>query len=313
MRSGATGVIRWAFVVLAILSVSCGGGSPTGPTRPPPAPGPTPTPDPPPAPVVYPDEVFVGAGDVGDCNTGGAIRTGRLLDGIPGTVFMLGDGGHPQGSRETYADCYAPSWGRQLWRTRPVPGNHDYDLPDSPGFFDYFAGQLGDAGRTYYDYQLGAWRIYALDSNLAAGESSSQYQWLSAHLAASPSACTLAYWHHPVRSSSRGGDQDNMLAVWRLLSAAGAEVVLSSHDHVFERFAPMNASFAFDPRGIREFVVGTGGGRHYTFRDPKPLSEARIEQTWGVLKLTLSNDGYAWTFVPIAGSAASDSGSDTCH
>jgi hypothetical protein len=262
---------------------------------------------------VYADEVFVGAGDVGDCATGGSERTVRLLDRTPGTVFMLGDGAHPQGARDTYADCYDPTWGRHLSRTRPVPGNHDYDLPESPGFFEYFAGQIGEGGRTYYDFQLGAWRIYALDSNIGAGSSSNQYQWLSTTLAQDSGSCALAYWHHPIRSSARNGDQDQMLDVWRLLAEHGADVVLSGHDHVYERFAPMNKELDYDPRGMRLFVAGTGGARHYTFRDPRPLSEVRIEETWGVLKLTLSNDGYTWEFIPSAGSAGSDSGSDECH
>jgi hypothetical protein len=299
----------------AVVSLgACGRDSPTAATPPPdtgtPSP-PTPQPPPPPPPTVYPDEVFVGAGDVGDCSYDGAKRTGRLLDGIPGTVFMLGDGGHPQGAIDTYDDCYDPYWGRHLWRTRPVPGNHDYDLPQSPGFFQYFAGQLGEGDRTYYDFRLGAWHVYALDSNIASNTSSSQYQWLAAQLAEDTGTCTLAYWHHPVRASSRGGDQPNMMAVWELLAARGADIVLSSHTHVYERFAPMNGSFGFDDRGIRLFIAGTGGGRHYTFEEPKPLSEVRIEQTWGVLKLTLSNDGYAWDFIPVSGE--SDAGTGECH
>jgi hypothetical protein len=308
-----------ATVILAtvLAAAACGGSSPAAPTPPPDTtPGgnlpPTPPPPPPPPPVIYPDAVFVGAGDIGDCNHDGARRTGRLLDGIPGTVFMLGDGAYPRGEAEDYDDCYDPYWGRHRSRTRPVPGNHDYDEPGAPGFLGYFAGQVGDGGRTYYRFQLGAWQVYALDSNIPADASSSQYQWLAAELAQNVSRCTLAYWHHPVRSSSRGGDQDQMQTIWALLADRGADLVLSAHDHVYERFAPMNASFGFDARGMRLLNAGTGGGRFYTFGEPRPLSEVRIEQTWGVLKLTLSNDGYMWEFIPVSGSAT-DSGADTCN
>jgi hypothetical protein len=294
----------------ALWLVGCGSGSPTTPT-PPPIPDTPIQPPPPERPRIYLDEVLVGAGDVGDCAFEGARRTGRLLDGTAGTVFMLGDGAHPQGAIDTYDDCYDPYWGRHRWRTRPVPGNHDYDLPSSPGFFQYFADQLGEGGRTYYTYQLGAWHVYALDSNIASDASSSQYQWLRARLAENTGTCTLAYWHHPVRASSRGGDQPHMVAVWELLAAHGADVVLSSHTHVYERFAPMNETFGFDERGIRLFIAGTGGARHYTFDDIKPLSEVRIEQAWGVLRLTLSNGTYSWDFIPVSGE--SDSGTGECH
>lgn len=302
-----------AILATVLMAAACGGSTPAQPTPlPNPPPGSVPPPPPPPA-VIYPDAVFVGAGDIGDCNHDGARRTGRLLDGIPGTVFMLGDGAYPRGSAEDYDKCYDPYWGRHRSRTRPVAGNHDYDEPGSPGFLGYFAGQIGEGGRTYYRFQLGAWQVYALDSNIPAGESSSQYQWLATELAQNVSKCTLAYWHHPVRSSSRGGDQDEMKAIWALLADRGADLVLSAHDHVYERFAPMNASFGFDARGMRLLNAGTGGGRFYTFNEPRPLSEVRIEQTWGVLKLTLSNDGYAWEFIPVSGGAASDSGADACH
>jgi acid phosphatase type 7 len=260
---------------------------------------------------VYPDEAIVGAGDVADCTNGGSVQTAKLLDGISGTIFMLGDGAYPQGSPESYADCYGPTWGRHVTRTRPVPGNHDYDEPGAAGFLGFFAGQLGDTGRTYYRYRLGAWMLYALDSSIDATEGSEQYRWLATELAANPNACTLAYWHYAVLTSSRSGGADEMHAVWRLLADQRADVVLAAHDHVYERFAPMNRSFGFDPNGIRQFVAGTGGGRLYSFVDIKPLSEARTAE-WGVLKLVLSNDGYSWEFIPVAAGGMRDSGQGTC-
>jgi hypothetical protein len=256
--------------------------------------------------------VFVGAGDVADCTLSGAELTARLLDRTPGTVFMLGDGAYGDGKLEEYLNCYEPTWGRHLGRTRPVPGNHDYSPASLRGFFTYFAGQIGEGGRSYYEFRLGAWRVYALDSNIDAGQGSAQYQWLANALPLESGGCTLAYWHHPLVSSSKGGDNHQMLPLWRLLVERGADVVLNGHAHAYERFAPMGSSLSFDPAGIRQFTVGTGGARLYPFESVAPLGEARIS-AWGVLKLVLSNGGYSWQFMPAAAGSPSDSGQAACH
>ena len=141
---------------------------------------------------------------------------------------------------------------------------------------------------------MGAWDIYSLNSNVPAGEGSAQYRWLAGQLVENTSACTLAYWHHPVRSSSRHGDQGQMMPIWRLFARNGADIVLSAHDHVYERFAPMNSALGFDSQGIRQFVAGTGGGLLYHFNRLKPLSEVNFA-AWGVLKLTLKSEAISGT------------------
>ena len=104
-----------------------------------------------------------------------------------------------------------------------------------------------------------------------------------------------------------------MQRIWQVLYEAGADVVISAHDHLYERFAPQTPDGAADPkRGIRQFVVGTGGSSLYEFGTPLPNSEVRYNATFGVLKLTLAAREYAWAFVPTSGSFA-DSGSDRCH
>ncbi|HYM52545.1 MAG TPA: alkaline phosphatase, partial [Candidatus Dormibacteraeota bacterium] len=102
--------------------------------------------------------------------------------------------------------------------------------------------------------------------------------------------------------------------IWQLLYDRNADLVLTGHDHTYERFAPQTATGARDDaRGLREFVVGTGGKNHYAFASVQPNSEVRNSDTFGVLKLNLRSDGYDWRFVPVAGKTFSDTGSDTCH
>jgi hypothetical protein len=125
----------------------------------------------------------------------------------------------------------------------------------------------------------------------------------------------LAYFHHPLFSSgAEHGNAPRMKPVWDALYAANADVVLSGHEHNYERFAPQSPSGEADPeRGIREFVVGTGGGSHYPFGTIQPNSQVRNSETYGVLKLTLHPRSYEWEFVPVAGETFTDSGSTSCH
>jgi hypothetical protein len=239
--------------------------------------------------------------------------TAALLDRIDGLVFTLGDNAYFQGTRQQFRDCYDTSWGRHKGRTFPVPGNHEYESPGAFPYFEYFgetaSGPLGDG---YYSFKVGDWHAVALNSNLAVGSSSPQAAWLRSDLLASRSRCTIAYWHHPLFTSGPNGDTQSMREFWRILYEAGAEIVLSAHDHMYERFGPQNPEGLTDTaRGIRQFIVGTGGA---FLRQPAtlhPNSEIRIS-SFGVLKLTLSSDRYQWEFVPVAG-GATDAGSGVCH
>jgi hypothetical protein len=272
------------------------------------------------------DPVFVGAGDIASCASSGDEATANLIEGIPGTVYTLGDNAYESGTSDEFANCYNPSWGRHMWRTRPSVGNHEYLTAGSSGYFGYF----GDAAsptelgcrvncKGYYSYNLGAWHIIALNSMCqnvgGCGASSTMVTWLKGDLAANPSSCTLAYWHHPVFSSgSEHGNNPKMIPSWDALNAAGADVVLSGHDHDYERFAPQTSSGVADPvGGIREFVVGTGGRSLRAFGTIRANSEVRNFDSYGVLKLTLHSSGYDWQFVPEAGKTFSDSGSGNCH
>ena len=258
--------------------------------------------------------VFVGAGDIANCEMlGGARATAALLDTIEGTVFTTGDHAYQTGSAKEFQNCYEPTWGRHKKRTRPTIGNHDLVTDKGRPYFEYFGENAGPAGLGYYSYDLGAWHIISLNSAAPARKNTPQMKWLQADLSAHPTDCVLAYWHIARFSSGGHGSDPLMADVWRVLYEAGADVVLSSHDHDYERFAPQDDKGKADPdRGIREFVVGTGGGGVYEFKRVAPNSEVRDNSTYGVLKLTLKPGRYDWEFVPMAGQKFRDAGSGTC-
>ena len=267
--------------------------------------------------TLAPSVTLVGAGTVASCSSTGDEATAAILDTIPGTVFTVGDNVYPSGSLANYQGCYNSSWGRHSARTRPALGNHEYDTSPTAGdYFTYFGATAGDATKGYYSYDLGAWHIVALNSVASTGAGSPQEQWLRADLAAHPQHCTLAYWHYPRFSSgSTHGSMPQTQPLWQALYDAGADIVLSGHEHNYERFAPQTPGGALDQtRGIREFVVGTGGGAAaYAFGTPIANSEVRITGVNGVLRLTLGDGTYTWQFIPVAGKTATDAGSGTCH
>jgi hypothetical protein len=251
-----------------------------------------------------------------------------LVGGGFSRVLMLGDAQYQCGGYTPYQQVYGSTWGRVKGITRPVPGNHDYrasspgtdcDPTQRPtGYFRYFGAAAGPANLGYYSFDLGAWHVIALNSNCAevggCGPGSPQETWLRRDLAANRSRCTLAYWHHARFSSSWQGEHDHALeAFWRALDAARAEVILSAHDHVYERFAPQDAAGTAAAAGIRQFTVGTGGVSHHPFFAIHRNSQVRNNDTFGVLKLTLRAARYEWQFVPEAGKSFTDSGSAPCR
>jgi len=263
--------------------------------------------------------VLVGAGDIADCRTiAGAEATSKLLDKIPGTVMAVGDLAYPDGSKENFT-CYDKTWGRARSRTRPAPGNHEFHAAGATPYFEYFGVLAGDDKTGYYSYELGPWHIVVLNSECngvgRCEAGSPQERWLRADLASHPVACTLAYWHKPLFSSgSAHGNDLTIKPLWDALYKANADVVVNGHDHDYERFAPQTPDGAPDSaRGIREFVVGTGGKGLRPFGVPKPNSEARNSDAFGVLKLTLHAKSYDWQFIPEEGKGYSDLGSGVCH
>jgi 3',5'-cyclic AMP phosphodiesterase CpdA len=264
---------------------------------------------------------LLAAGDVAMCDGRSAsesmaARTAALIERMPGTVIVAGDLAYWQGSEGDFTNCYDPTWGRFKARTLPVPGNHEYESPEAAPYYAYWGSAAGQPGKGYYSVQVGSWRVIGLNSNIAAHAGSEQERWLREELKTNRAHCTLAFWHHPVFSSgSVGGNNPKMRDIFQALEEAGADLIITGHDHTYERFAPQTAQGSADSvRGIREFIVGTGGGFSTPFRtEVQPNSEVRKTDVFGVLKLTLRTEGYAWEFVPIEGQTFRDAGEGKCH
>ena len=253
------------------------------------------------------------AGDIATCgNNAGAERTAALLDRLDGPILMLGDIAYEGGSIREFRECFDSVWGRHKDRIRPVPGNHEYRSKDADGYFDYWGARAGLNRKGYYSFALGGWHIVALNSNIDAMKGSKQEKWLREDLLATDAKCILAFWHHPVFSSARHGNNAKMRDLYRSLYERGASVVLAAHDHVYERFAPQDAAAQSDPaRGIRSFTVGTGGRHLYRFKKIRANSEARHSESWGALRLLLEADRYSWKFLSDTGETI-DGGEADC-
>lgn len=294
------------------------------------APALTPAPSPDPR---QPAQVVYAAGDIARCrhpdprwsgaaDTAAVVAAGLAAD-PDAVVLTLGDHTYPIGTSAEFANCYGPTWGRFKDRTWPSPGNHEYYTKGALPYFAYFGER---AGRGYYSLRLGQWRIISLDSNLGPAPHAAQLAWLKEELASAAAAdagsgttpCTLAFWHHPLYSSGGHGSMPKMKDAWALLHAAGAELVLSGHDHDYERFAPQDAQGRRDPAGMRQFVVGTGGAYATPFLRIRAHSEARDASRNAVLRLRLYAGGYDWELLEatpptLPNASPPDRGSAACH
>jgi calcineurin-like phosphoesterase family protein len=287
-----------------------------------------------------------------DVQGSAARRTARLLDRIPGTVIAVGDNAYQFGSPIDYETCYDPTWGRHFDRTRPATGNHEYMTPGAAGFFAYFRERSGLPLPGYYSYDQGSWHVIVLNSTpqvyacypleltevqrdpswnppgnpplsamptsadagrLCAGDAAQQ-AWLASDLTMNASRlCAAVYWHHPRFSSGFHGNHYQMQRVWDTLYKYGVDVVVTGHDHNYERFAPQDRDGQLDPvYGIRQFVVGTGGADLRPVGPPIPNSEVIIAGAYGVIALALNDGSYGWAFVDVDRSVR-DSGTGGCH
>lgn len=231
----------------------------------------------------------------------------------PDLVLTLGDHQYVSNSAAEYAGSYAKSWGSLLSRTRPTIGNHEYLTPGASGYFSYFNGrQPGPPG--YYRVAANGWNIYSLNSNCDRVSCAAEASWLRREMRAHPSRCSIVTMHHPRYSS--GLEHGNNTAVKPLWAAAYRrhnDIVLSGHDHDYERFRPMDArGHVKRRRGMVEFVVGTGGNSLYHLGTRKRGSVYYQSWTPGVLFLGLRTGSYSWSYRSISG-AALDSGSRTCR
>jgi hypothetical protein len=256
-------------------------------------------------PTAAPAVTLYAVGDIARCESSGDEATARLLRATRAPIAALGDLVYPDGTEDDFRRCFDPSWGPLASRLRPALGNHEYES----GTADAAIARFHLPRNGWYSYRLGAWHVVVLNSNCArvggCGRLSPQWRWLRDDLAANPTRCTLAYWHHPRFSSGLHGSTSSMAALWNLLARAGADVVLAGHDHHYERLAPVS--------GIRSFVVGTGGAMPYPVLFTIPGSVVHSAGIYGVLRLRLRPGGYDWRYLPAGGATFSDSGSGSCR
>jgi len=284
------------------------------------------------------DPVIAAAGDIACDPTSSSFNGGNgastscrqkytsdlLVNGGFAAVLPLGDNQYYCGGYQAFLQSYDLSWGRVKSITYPAVGNHEYltsggtdCASGASGYFNYFGAAAGNPSQGYYSYDIGTWHLIAINSNCSSAggcnSTSPQGQWLEADLAAHSNFCTLAYWHIPLFSSG-GRANANTQSIWQTLYNHNADLILSGHDHIYERFAPQAPNGSLDTaRGIREFIVGSGGANHTSLASIAANSEVRNVDTFGVLKLSLHPTSFDWQFVPEAGKTFTDSGTQNCH
>ena len=277
--------------------------------------------------------VLIGAGDIAICNSPGDEATAALVDSVlradsaakvHDEVFTLGDNAYPGGSARDFAECFAPSWGDPakliMKNIRPAPGNHEHLSQMAAPYYQYFGSRAGSSSKGYYSYDVGEWHAIVLNSEIVvntgftAAERKAQEDWLAQDLKGNQKQCTLAYWHHPRFSSGWHGGDPRIGAFWRILYDGGADLILTGHDHDYERFLPQTPEGIADSvKGLTQIIVGTGGSELRGFRSPvAPQSAIRIEGHLGVLKLTLGAAEWRSAFLDVNGSAW-DQVSGKCH
>lgn len=264
--------------------------------------------------------IVAGAGDICDSSGNACQGTSDLIVSInPTAVFTAGDNAYNSGTLSEYNSRYAPTWGRFKELTSPSPGNHDYLTSSAKGYFDYFngagnqTGPAGDRSRGYYSWDVGEWHFIALNTMSGGNVAATQVQWLKDDLAANTKPCIAAYFHHPLISRGNYTGYSQVKPFWDALYAARADLVLVGHDHNYQRYGKMNPNQTAAADGIRQVLVGTGGRRFYGISGSHALLEASNDNTYGVLKLTLTANGYTGDFVPRAGSTYTDHFTGTCN
>ena len=258
---------------------------------------------------------LVGAGDIADCGSDGAMQTAAMLDSIRGTIFIAGDVAYvSKENPHPFVTCFDPAWGRHRARIRPSVGNHEYSAEGPGAYFDYFGAQAGPRPGGYYSYDLGTWHVIALNTNIPADAGSPQQAWLQSDLKGHLGRCTIAYMHHPRFSSGSHAERDKLIPIWRTFARYGVSVVIAGHDHMYERFAPLDTNGAPDSvNGVRQFVVGTGGAHRSRIDTVLPGSDVHSTDSFGLIRFSLLKDRYHWTFMPVKKHAFTDDGDAACH
>jgi hypothetical protein len=248
---------------------------------------------------------IMGAGDIaeGGSRLVNATATGNLIrQGNPDFAVALGDNAYPCGTATDYSEKYEPTWGSFKAKTRPIPGNHEYECTGSLTGYDQYFGAANVTnsidGGVYYAWDVGnGWRAYAVNTEIDT--SGAQLTWLKNDVAAHPGMHYLLYTHHPRYTSGEiHPGIDDVCPLWNALASTGSlEAVLFGHQHNYERFTRMDCAGQQTAAGTRSFVVGSGGNELYGFKTPVTGSQFRNATDYGVIKLVLHRSSYDWSFV----------------
>lgn len=283
------------------------------------------------------DPVVMVAGDIA-CAPGSSrgrkcrddLTAEKLADATH--VLTVGDNQYNCGQLNAYYNAYDKTWGKYLDKTYPVVGEDEYSgggcsTPGASGYFTYFASraQQGDctkACKGWYSYDIGDnWHVVALNTACAepgvggCSGSSPQVKWLKQDLADTNARCIMAVMHRPYWSN--GNTVRKFKPIIQALYDGGADVVLTGNSHLYARYAQQNPDSKVDTaKGMRAFIVGTGGKSHSTLASPRlPNFEAGDDKTFGVLRLDLGASSYDWKYVQAypASPVFTDKGTTTCH
>jgi hypothetical protein len=266
----------------------------------------------------------------------------------PDQFWALGDNQYFDGKYAKYLEAYDKAFGPVKSITHPIPGNHewkDLTLPTQPGagYFTYFGAAAHPETNGTYSFDAGDWHVIAINDNLCdlthpCGPGSALATWIASDVAANPKPCTVAMWHHPLWSlgEAHKGGYGPMVPVWNQLNGLGVDMVITGHDHNYVRTVPLgNATNdpadpskvlppTVDPKGMVEFVIGTGGVDNYGASAATAQTFGNALAAWQVGKPSpglfgaggfhLKSDRYTFAYLPAANSAPFvDSAGRTCR
>lgn len=248
---------------------------------------------------------------VGD-GAGGMPASYEVADLIeswdPQMLLYLGDI-YNFGSYTEFINYYDPTFGRLKNVTNPVPGDHEGGR-QFQGYLDYW-----DSSQHYYTATAGYWRLFGLDSTERFAQTSpgtNQFNWLQNQLNMYESTeCTIAFMHSPRWGMSSHDDYTYMDDLWRLLVSEGVDILITGHEHNYQRRIPLDADGNPDPNGMTQIVVGSGGHELTTFSAYDPRAASTIQGVYGALKLTLAEGQAEFQYIDTAGNIL-DSGTIPC-
>ena len=250
----------------------------------------------------------------------------QVLDKItqlkPSAVLLLGDLQYDRGAADDFNKVFIPSWQQTGLIGYAVAGNHEYGTPQAKDFYSLLSSQriaTGEQGKGYYKIALGEWDVFALNSNCefvgGCGTDSEQYRWLTRELEASRAKCSMALWHHPVFTSGNYSKDlsslNRMRTILKLVSDKGVDVVLNGHDHMYERFEPMDLDGPASTKPM-QFTIGTGGKSLYKVNDIKMVGSQFTASTYGYVQFKLAGESFSWSFNTLDGTQL-DIGKQACH